>query len=127
MLPAACVVHLCAQSSGLGFGTACTAAVAGVRGEASPSPSARVVLVLGLERERAQELALGQGELVQGLCGAGVHGRAPATAKPCGVRRRDAGVQCSGFERGYGLRDLVQKDREIVWTLTEARIRAAWP
>jgi hypothetical protein len=113
MLPAACVIHLCAQSSGLGFGTACAAAVACVRGGASPARG-------------AQELALGQVELVQGLSGAGVHVKAPATAKPCGVRRRDAGVQCSGFERGYGLRDLVQKDREIVWMLTEARIRAVW-
>ena len=40
---------------------------AGVRGGASPVRGTRVVLVLGLKRERVQELALGQGELLQGF------------------------------------------------------------
>ena len=46
MLSAACVTHSCAQSSGLGFRTACVAAVADVHGGASPANG--VLGVLGL-------------------------------------------------------------------------------
>jgi hypothetical protein len=44
--PVARAMHTCAQSSGLGFETACVAAVAGVHGGASPANG--VLGVLGL-------------------------------------------------------------------------------
>ena len=63
----ACVTHLCAQSSGLGFGTAGAAAVAGVCGGASTACGARRVRVAYGLIGVAQMEAWGSGVLTEGL------------------------------------------------------------
>ena len=69
-----CVIHLNTQLGSRMPWDAGAVAVAALHGGASLACGARAVLVLGLERKRAMELAQGQGKPVQGLCGAGVHG-----------------------------------------------------
>ena len=76
-----CLIHLNTQLGSKMPWDAGAVAVAALHGGASPACGARAVLVLGLERKRAMELAEGQGKPVQGLCGAGVHGRASASAE----------------------------------------------
>ena len=63
----ACVVHLATQSSGLGFGTAGAAAVAGVCGGASTACGARRVRVAYGLIGVAQTEAWGSGVLTEGL------------------------------------------------------------
>jgi hypothetical protein len=66
-----CVIHLNTQLGSRMPWDAGAVAVAALHGGASPACGARAVLVLGLERKRAMELAQGQANLCRGCAGLG--------------------------------------------------------
>ena len=84
MFPVACVMHLCAQRSGLGFRTACVAAVAGVHGGAPPARWVPAVLVRKPGRKRLGERLRSEGKPVRALRGAAERCSESATAN-CGA------------------------------------------
>ena len=96
----ACVMHTCAQSSGLGFETACVAAVAGVHGGASPANGVLGVLGLRIHKKLVPKDRTDRGVAHRGRGEADCAAQGGRRRGPGGARTKLGGVVEAGVVVG---------------------------